>query len=179
MKYTNKVLAIILSGIMIFAAGCQKKESASLLPFGLEFGAVYEEIQKANDIGDLKDSQSNAGYVTNLKYISKEEEIIEIIGTSDGVSDVAIMLAFNAEKKLYEFYCIFTLENDKVAEINDVIKQKYNKVAGEEEEESNGIALWKNEKYVIDYRCTEPYGAVLGEDVQYVIAIHSNELDFE
>ena len=105
MKIVNSVLAFVLCTIMlVFIVGCGEKDSASLLPFGLELGDTYEEVQKANDIGDLKDSSANDGYVSNLKYLSEEEEIIEILGTCEGVSDVAVAFAFNADKKLYEFY---------------------------------------------------------------------------
>lgn len=180
MKISNRVLALVLCIMMLMlTVGCGQEDRASLLPFGLEFGDTYEEVQRANDIGDLKDSNANDGYVSKLKYFSKEDEVIEILGTCEGVSDVAVGLAFNAEKRLYEFYCLFKAENNKVLEINDTIKQKYNKVAGEAEEETDGIALWINEEYSIDYRCTDPIKAFAGEDATYMISIHSFELDFE
>ncbi len=180
MKTANKVIVLVLCAIMLMlTVGCEQKDRTSLLPFGLELGNDYEEVQNKIDIGELKDSEANDGYVSNLKYISEEEEITEILGTGEGVSDVAIALAFNADKKLYEFYCFFTVENDKLSETHDVIRQKFNKVAGEEEEEPNGIALWNNDKYSIDYRCNNRYEAVLGEDASCSISIHSFELDFE
>lgn len=180
MKSIRKFLALMLSVIvLIFAAGCGQKEDITLLPFGLELGTDYEEIQNKIDIGELKDSEANDGYVSNLKYISEEGAITEILGTSEGVSDVAIALAFNADKKLYEFYCFFTVENDKLSEMNDIIREKYSKVAGEEEEEPNGIALWINDKYAIDYSCSNRYEEFLGADASCSICIHSFELDFE
>lgn len=181
MKTANKVLALGLCMIMLMlTVGCQQKDSERLLPFGLELGDDYEKINNELDIGELRDASANDGYVIdNLKTISEEERITEILGTSEGISDVAIGLAFNADKKLYEFYCFFTLENDKFSEINNIIQQKYNKLAGEAEEDPEGIALWKNEKYVIDYSCDDPVKAWLGEDVSYTIVIHSLEFDFE
>ena len=180
MKTANKVIVLVLCAIILMlTVGCEQKDRTSLLPFGLELGNDYEEVQNKIDIGELKDSQANDGYVSNLKYFSEEEEITKILGTSEGVSNVAIALAFNADKKLYEFYCFFTVENDKLSETHDVIRQKFNKVAGEEEEETNGIALWNNDKYSIDYRCNNQFEAVLGEDASCSISIHSFELDFE
>lgn len=180
MKTANKVLAIVLCAIMMMCiAGCQQKDSASLLPFGLEFGDDYEDTKNEIDIGKLRDSSANDGYVSYRKIISEEEKVTQILGTSDGISEVSIALAFNAEKKLYEFYCFFTVENDKLSKTNDIIRQKFNKIAGEEENEPNGIALWINEKYVIDYFCENRYEAFLGEDASCVICIHSYEFDFE
>ncbi len=180
MKTANKVIALVLCTIMLMlTVGCAQKDRTCLLPFGLEFGNDYEKVQSKIDIGELQDSQANDGYLSNLKFISEEEEITEILGTSEGVSNVAIALAFNADKKLYEFYCFFKVENDKLSETNDIIIQKYNKVAGEEEEEPTGIALWINDKYSIDYSCNNRYETVLGEDASCSISIHSFELDFE
>ncbi|MBQ9861500.1 MAG: hypothetical protein IJO75_04495 [Clostridia bacterium] len=180
MKTANKVIALVLCTIMLMlTVGCEQKDRTSLLPFGLELGNDYEEVQNKIDIGELKDSEANDGYISNLKYISEEEEITEILGTSEGISDVAIGLAFNADKKLYEFYCFFTVENEKLSATNDIIRQKFTKVAGEEEEECNGIALWENEEYVINYRSENPLEAFLGEDASCIISIHSYELDFK
>ena len=113
MKTGNKVLALGLCMIMLMlTVGCQQKDSVGrqqkdserLLPFGLEFGDDYEEINNELDVGELRDSSANDGYIIdNLKTISEEERITEILGTSEGISDVAIGLAFNADKKLYEF----------------------------------------------------------------------------
>ena len=180
MKIANKILALVLCAIMLMlTVGCEKKEQASLLPFGLEFGNDYEEVQNKADIGELRASQANDGYLSKLKYISEEEEIAEILGTSEGISNVAIAFAFNADKKLYEYYCLFTVENDKLSETNDIIRQKYTKFAGEEEENSNSIAVWINDEYSIDYRCENRYEVVLGEDASCVISMHSFEFDFE
>ena len=180
MKTASKVIVLVLCAIMLMlTVGCEQKNRTSLLPFGLELGNDYEEVQNKIDIGELKDSEANDGYVSNLKYISEEEEITEILGTGEGVSDVAIGLAFNADEKLYEFYCFFTVENDKLSETNDIIRQKFTKVAGEEEQEPNGIALWKNEEYAIDYSCRNRFEAFAGEDASCSIVIHSYELDFE
>lgn len=180
MKIAIRVIALVLCIItLLFTVGCEQKDRTSLLPFGLELGNDYEEVQNKIDIGELKDSQANDGYVSNLKYISEEEEITKILGTSEGVGNVAIALAFNADKKLYEFYCLFAVENDKLSETNDIIRQKFTKVAGEEEEEPNGIALWINDKYSIDYSCNNRYEVVLGENASCSISIHSFELDFE
>ncbi len=163
--------------MMIFTTGCGQKEN--LLPFGLEFGDSYEECVKKFDVGPLKDSNANDGYLSNCIPISEEKEIIKVLGTSEGVSDVEIAVAFNADKQLYEYYCFFVPEIEKVSEINDIIKQKYSKIAGEPEADPNGIALWKNEKYVIDYSSTDRYATVLGKEVPFVIIIHSFEYDFE
>jgi len=180
MKTANKVLAIVLCAIMLMlTVGCEKNEQAGLLPFGLEFGNDYEKVQNKADIGELRDSQTNDGYLSKLKYISKEEEIAEILGTSEGISNVAVVFAFNADKELYEYYCLFTVENDKLPEINDIIRQKYTKFAGEEEENSNSIAVWINDEYSIDYWCENRYEVVLGEDASCVISMHSYEFDFE
>lgn len=180
MKIAIRVIALVLCIItLLFTVGCEQKDRTSLLPFGLEFGNNYEEVQNKIDIGELKESEANDGYVSDLKYISNEEEITEIIGTSEGISDVAIALAFNADEKLYEFYCWFTVENNKLSQTNDIIKNKFNKVAGEEEDEPNGIALWKNEEYAIDYSCQNRFEAFAGEDASCLIVIHSYELDFE
>ena len=141
MKIVNRVLAFALCTIMLMlTVGCGQKDRESLLPFGLEFGDTYEEIQKANDIGNLVDADANDGYITNFMYLSEEEEIMECLGTCEGVSNVAVSFSFNADKKLYEYYCFFKAENDKVLEINNSIVQKYNNVAGEPEEETNDIA---------------------------------------
>ncbi len=180
MKLTNKILVFILCAILLFSAvGCDQKERVSLLPFGLELGDDYKETQKKIDVGELKDSQANDGYLSNLKYISDEEEIKEILGTSEGISNVAVALAYNADKKLYEFYCLFIVENDKCSATNDIIREKYTKVAGAEVEDPYGIASWINDKYSIEYICENRYGVVLGEDAECAIIIHSFELDFE
>lgn len=179
MKSIKCLMFVLCVAMMIGMVGCGQKENVELLPFELEFGNNFEEVQCKLDIGELKDSSSNDGYVSDLKYISNEEEITEIIGTSEGISDVAIALAFNADEKLYEFYCFFTVENNKLSQTNDIIKNKFNKVAGEEEDEPNGIALWKNEEYTIDYSCQNRLEAFAGEDASCLIVIHSYELDFE
>lgn len=173
------LFVFVLCVIFIGMAGCGQQDKFKLLPFGLEIGDDYEEVQDKIGIGELEKSKANDGYVSSLKYISEDEEITEILGTSEGISDVKIAVAFNADKKLYEFYCFFMVENDKLSETNDIIIDKYNKVAGEEEEEPNGIALWENEEYVIDYTCNNRIEAYLGEDAFCSIVIHSYELDFE
>jgi len=180
MKIAIRVIALVLCIItLLFTVGCEQKDRTSLLPFGLEFGNDYEEVQNKADIGELRDSRANDGYLSKLKYISEEEEIAEILGTSEGISNVAIVFAFNADKKLYEYYCLFTVENDKLSETNDIIRQKYTKFAGEEEENSNSIAVWINDEYSIDYWCENRYEVVLGEDASCVISMHSFEFDFE
>lgn len=184
MRLVCKFLALFLSvAILICAVGCEEKEKdqekEALLPFGLEIGDTYEITQNKIDIGELSDSDANGGYVSEMKYIFEAEKITEMLGTIDGVYNVSIALAFNADKKLYEYYCFFKAENDKLSAINDVIRQKYSKIAGEEEEEPAGIALWMNDKYSIDYRCTNRYESILGEDAICSITIHSFELDFE
>ena len=174
MKTGNKVLALGLCMIMLMlTVGCQQKDSERLLPFGLEFGKTYEQIQKTIGVDNLIESSSNDGYVSELKEITNEEEIGEYLGTSDGVSDVRIMYAFNAEKKLYEIYCGFVVENEKSAEVQDIIKQKFSKIVGEEIEQNEligPIAKWENEKFAIEYSC---------EGVTCLIIIHSYEYDFE
>lgn len=180
MKTFNRVLALVLCTIMfMLTVGCQQKDNTSLLPFSLAFGDSYKKIKDAAYVGDLEDSNANDGYISNLKYLVEEEEIKEILGTYDGVSDVAVGFAFNADKQLYEFYCFFTIENNKTTEIHNTIKQKYNELAGETDEVTDGIALWKNEEYAIDYRCTDPLKELAGEDANYVISIHSYAFDFE
>ena len=174
MKTGNKVLALGLCMIMLMlTVGCQQKDSKRLLPYDLEFGKTYEQIQKTIGVDNLKESSSNDGYVSELKKITNEEEIGEYLGTSDGVSDVRIMYAFNAEKKLYEIYYGFVVENEKSAEVQDIIKQKFSKIVGEEIEQNEligPIAKWENEKFAIEYSC---------EGVTCLIIIHSYEYDFE
>ena len=179
MNLIKCLVLVLCATMMIGMVGCGQQGNAEPLPFGLEFGNNYEEVQNKIDIGELKESEANDGYVSNSKYIFNEEEVENILGTSEGISDVRVALAFNADKKLYEFYCFFTVENDMLSEINDIIRDKFNKVAGEEEEEPSGIALWNNDEYVIDYSCRNRYEVVIGEDASCSIVIHSYELDFK
>jgi len=174
MSLKNRFLSVVLCVvILVISSGCEKNENSGLLPYDLEFGKTYEQIQKTIGVDNLKESSSNDGYVSELKKITNEEEIGEYLGTSDGVSDVRIMYAFNAEKVLYEIYYGFVVENEKSAEVQDIIIQKFNKIVGEEIEQnelSGPKAIWKNEKFVIEYSC---------EGATSLIIIHSFEYDFE
>ncbi len=178
----KKLLSLILvpASLLLIFAGCTAKETKpNLLPFNLSLGDTYEKTQEAINVGELEDSQANDGYITGLKFLTNEEYITAVLGTSEGVYDVAIGLSFNADKKLYEFYCFFTVKSDKQTEVNDAIRAKYSQIAGQEEADPDGIALWKNEEYVIDYSCSNVLESFLGEDAQCVITIHSFVLDFE
>ena len=174
----KKVLAFGLCAIMLIGmVGCGQKDKATPLPFGLKFGDTYERIQENLDIGELHDATANDGYGTDVIPIT-DEETIEILGTSDGVKGVAVSLWFNAEKEFYEFYCIFKTGGDQRLEVSDAIVQKYTALLGEGKEDTDVIAEWETDEYVVSYVCDDPFTALAGKETTHYICMHSKEFDF-
>ena len=171
MKLANKVLAVVLCAItLVFATGCGQKDR--LLPFGLKFGDNYEKVQKA--IGFERIEESDLGYISAPRRFYEEKEIEEILGTSEGISDVRVIALFNADKELYQYVCFFLPENDRFPEIIGTIRQKYDRVVGEEGEVYDGLIYWSTEKYDIFLANTDDYPGYT-----YSIMITSFEHDIE
>lgn len=172
----------VITVIMITCfAGCGKKEN--WMPYKLEFGMTYEEAkERFKEIPELEDASSNDGYLTGL-YFLEEEEITGYFDFLEPASSPAYAFSFNANKELYEFYCInrFYSVQDYAESLTEDLYNSfvgfYDEKTGTEakqNEYSDGLkAIWETEKVNVSVVAIEE------EDSFYICCIvHNNEYDF-
>ena len=178
-KTISLALAFVMLALVFASCGATPEEDG-LLPYGLHFGATYEEVKKVFEengceFPELKNANSNNGYLASGVYpedysFSHSETLIKgceayykdmddpvddsLYSTSFLFANPMVSFSFNDEKELYEMYLFY---KDSDGDIVKEIASYYNDHLGVKpiESNSNGEYVWKTSRSSYETRYEE------------------------